>query len=340
MDIHIPGKESKRNMKDTYGRIINYMRISVTDRCNLRCRYCMPEGVELVPVADILTFEEILRICDAAAELGISRLKVTGGEPLVRLGCPELIGKLKRIPGVEQVTLTTNGVLLSQYMKELTDNGLDAVNISLDTLQEKTYQEITGRNCLQEVLHGVELAVRSGIPVKLNCVLQNGVNAHEWKNMAELTKAGPIDVRFIEMMPIGYGRRYEPVNNEEVLRQMRDAYPLLERDETYHGNGPAVYYRIPGARGSVGLISAMHGKFCAYCNRLRLTSKGKLKPCLCYEDCLDLAGILRQTGQEAAAQKRQIQDAIRKAVAMKPACHRFEEPDGVTEQKRMAEIGG
>lgn len=327
-------------MRDTLGRTIDYMRISITDRCNLRCRYCMPEGVELVPMSDILTFEEIVRIAVAAAEAGIRKFKVTGGEPLVRLGCPELVKELKRIPGVEQVTLTTNGVLLSRYLDDLVRAGLDGVNISLDTLDRQTYKKITGRDELQEVLEGINLAVKKGIPAKLNCVLQKGLNDHEWKNLIRFAGERPMDIRFIELMPIGFGKKFEAVYNEELLEKLQALYPGIKPDGQVHGNGPAVYYRLPGAKGSVGFISAMHGKFCAHCNRLRLTSQGMLKPCLCFEDFVDIGRLVREKDIDTGEIDKQIQEAIRKAVAMKPECHRFEAPDEVTEQKRMIEIGG
>lgn len=325
-------------MKDRYGRTIDYMRISITDRCNLRCRYCMPQGIKLVPMENILTFEEIEQICRAAAKIGICKLKITGGEPLVRLGCPSLIRSLKKIPGIEQVTMTTNGVLLSKYMDELVESGLDAVNISLDTLDEKRYQEITGRDELKAVLESISLAVEGGLNVKINSVLQKGSNDQEWKKLIQFTMNDPVDVRFIEMMPIGYGRKFETVYNEEVLEQLYMSYPRLEKDEKVHGNGPAVYYKLPGAKGSIGFISAMHGKFCSQCNRLRLTSQGMLKPCLCYEDHVDLAGILKTPdyGQLTA----RLSEAIQTAVHMKPEGHKFEDVDEVTEHKRMVEIGG
>ncbi len=280
-------------MKDSYGRIIDYMRISITDRCNLRCRYCMPEGISQVPMEEILTYEEIEELCRAASELGISRLKITGGEPLVRSGCPRLIGMLKKIPGIEQVTMTTNGTLLKQYLPQLLDNGLDAVNISLDTLNPQIYQQITGKNQLHEVLAGIGQALKAGLTVKLNAVLQPGINSKEWLSLARLTTQYPLDVRFIEMMPIGCGRSYRPVSNQELLLRLKASYPDLRTDESIRGNGPAVYYRIPRAMGSVGFISALHGKFCSGCNRLRLTAQGKLKPCLCFEEEVDVMEILR-----------------------------------------------
>ena len=325
-----------RGMEDKYGRKIDYMRISLTDRCNLRCRYCMPEGIELVSMKNILTYEEIERICRAAAEIGISKLKITGGEPLVRLGCAELIGRLKQIPGIRQVTMTTNGVLLKKYLPELLGNGLDAVNISLDTLDEAKFEAITGRNHLKDVLEGLEAALESKIPVKINSVLQRGINDDEWLNLAQLTMEHPLDVRFIEMMPIGYGKSFEAVYNDELLERLKAAYPEVESDSSVHGNGPAVYYKIPGAQGSVGFISAMHGKFCAHCNRIRLTSQGKVKPCLCFGDTVDLMEILKHPSENPELLKQ----ALLKAISMKPEFHRFEDAGEITENKKMIEIGG
>lgn len=324
-------------MKDTYGRKIDYMRISVTDRCNLRCRYCMPEGIALVSMRDILTYEEIELVCRAAAKAGISKLKITGGEPLVRFGCAELVGRLKKIPGIRQVTMTTNGVLLQKYLPRLLENGLDAVNISLDTLKPEQYQQITGKPELPVVLEAIRQAAATGLRVKINCVLLKGMNDGEWQEFAEWTKQMPIDVRFIEMMPIGYGKDYAPVYNEILLEKLKRQYPDVQKDEQLHGNGPAVYYKIKGAKGSIGFISAMHGKFCGSCNRLRLTSQGKLKPCLCYGEEIDLMRILRG---EKEPLLEQMEDAFYQAILQKPRDHQFEASDRITEKKQMVQIGG
>lgn len=325
-------------MKDRFGRVIDYMRVSITDRCNLRCRYCMPDGISVVPMEEILTYEEIEMICMAAAEAGIRRLKITGGEPLVRPGCTSLIGKLKRIPGIEQVTMTTNGVLLGEYLPKLLENGLDAVNISLDTLKRETYRMITGKDELAVVMENMEQAVNTGLRVKINAVLQKGVNDGEWLDLSELTRRFPVDVRYIEMMPIGYGKSYKPVYQEELLANFQDVYPKFKMDKKIHGNGPAVYYQIPGALGSIGFISAMHGKFCKSCNRLRLSSKGKLKPCLCFDDEVDLLGIVRGSGQSNKITK--LREAFFMAVQTKPQEHQFEDSGRITEKKQMVQIGG
>lgn len=330
-------------MQDNYGRTIDYMRISLTDRCNLRCRYCMPDGIELVSMQQILTYEEIELVCQEAAEEGIRKLKVTGGEPLVRKGCPELVGRLKKIPGIEQVTLTTNGVLLSEYLPKLIENGLDAVNISLDTLDAAKYEKITGKDKLKEVLQGISDGLDAGIPVKINSVLQRRLNDNEWSELARLTLKYPLDVRFIELMPIGYGKADEAVYNDELLERFREKYPDIIADKSVHGNGPAVYYKIPGARGSIGFISAMHGKFCDHCNRIRLTSQGKIKPCLCFEESVDLGEILKNPEfqkLEYAQKKEWLRPALEKAIRMKPENHKFENPEEITEHKKMVEIGG
>ncbi|MBR2832480.1 MAG: GTP 3',8-cyclase MoaA [Oscillospiraceae bacterium] len=326
-------------MLDRFGRSIDYMRVSITDRCNLRCRYCMPDGVELLPMRSILTYEEIREICAAAAELGIRKLKVTGGEPLVRLGCPDLIRTLKSVPGIEQVTLTTNGVLLGRYLPALVEAGLDAVNISLDTLDRERYAAITGRDELTSVLDSVDAALASPLRVKLNAVLQKGVNDDEWLSLAGLARDRALDVRFIEMMPIGLGKQIEGMANTLLREELLRRFPELEEDASVHGNGPAAYVRIPGWKGGVGFISAIHGRFCGECNRLRLTSQGGLKPCLCYGDVTDLMPLLRgeTAGEERAALLR---SALENAIWNKPKQHCFEELESITEKGRMARIGG
>ena len=326
-------------MKDRYGRTIDYMRISITDRCNLRCCYCMPNGIDTVPMKDILTYEEIRTVCYAAVRAGISKLKITGGEPLVRKDCANLVGMLKKIPGIRQVTMTTNGVLLDRYLPQLLENGLDAVNISLDTLSALTYEKITGKAELSGVLSNIRLAEQAGLQVKINCVLLKSINDDEWQQLSELTKELQTDVRFIEMMPIGHGVNFTPVYNETILQKLYEIDSSLEKDERIHGNGPAVYYKMKDAKGSIGFISAMHGKFCDSCNRLRITSTGKLKPCLCYADGVDLKRILRGSASEVEIMEG-LYRAFLQAIGTKPGMHRFEETDGVTEKSRMVQIGG
>ena len=320
-------------MQDRYGRTIEYMRISITDRCNMRCRYCMPHGIDKVPMDRILSYEDILRIAEAAVSLGITKFKVTGGEPLVRLGCPDLVKSLKEIEGTEQVTLTTNGMVLAEYMDELVAAGIDAVNISLDTMDEDKFRYITKCGDLQKVMSGIDAAIASGVKTKINCVPQIGLNEDEIGDFARFAFERGIDVRFIELMPVGPADPSKGMSNDDILKKLREMYPELEVDDSIHGNGPAVYYHIPGAEGSIGLISAMHRIFCSSCNRLRLTSQGLLRPCLCYEESIDLKPALNGTIED-------IKEKIIEAIEMKPEQHCFTDDSGNTDKKPMSQIGG
>lgn len=324
-------------MKDTWGRTIDYMRISITDRCNLRCRYCMPAEIQPAAAEDILSYEEIVTFCEAAASLGISNIKVTGGEPLVREGCPALISRLKKIKGIRTVTLTTNGVLLGTFADEIANSGVDAVNISLDTLDRDIYQRITGRDVLLQVKDSIRRMLDTETEVKINCVLQAGMNDESFYEIIELAREHPLAVRFIEMMPIGTGGDYGAVSNTELLKQLLMRYKEMEPDSTFRGNGPAIYYRIPGFQGSIGFISAVHGKFCSSCNRIRLTAVGQLKPCLCYENSIDIREILRRTN---AGESNALKEAIREGILQKPKQHCFEEKAVITEKRSMVKIGG
>ena len=332
-------------MLDRYGRNIDYLRISLTDRCNLRCIYCMPEdGIRQIPRTELLNTDEIVRICKAASELGISRIKLTGGEPLVRRICTPLVKELKAIPGICQVTLTTNGILLGEQLPGLMEAGLDAVNISLDTLEETTFRKITRRDDFHQVLKGLRAALSyPSLKVKLNCV-PTFQSDEELLQVAALARENPLHVRFIEMMPIGYGKQFKTINHKELLEEMHREYPGLAKDHTEHGYGPAVYYRIPGALGSVGLISAIHGKFCDECNRVRLTSQGFLKTCLCYEDGVDLRPVLRSadTGAEDGPDGggQELCRVMEQTIYGKPGAHCFEEPERITEGHNMSSIGG
>ena len=327
-------------MIDATGRVVDYMRVSITDRCNLRCRYCMPDGIEQVEMAQILTYEEIKRVCTLAAGLGIRKIKITGGEPLVRKGCVDLVKMIKEIPGVSQVTMTTNGILLKEHLNRLMQAGLDGVNISLDTLSRKKYQNITGTDACETVRQSIVTAAESGIQTKVNAVLQRpdydrGIDDNDdWQELVSLAEDLPVDVRFIELMPIGYGKKNQGVSNIDLLEEIRKKYPKMQKDTKIHGNGPAVYYKIPGFAGGVGFISAMHGKFCAACNRIRLTSTGELKPCLCYGKTYPLRELLRD------GTDMQVEEQIKKAIWEKPAAHCFEDPEGITEEHQMAQIGG
>ena len=222
-------------MLDQFGRTIDYMRVSITDRCNLRCRYCMPDGISLVSMKEIMTYEEIVETCAAAVWLGIRNIKITGGEPLARFGCAGLIASLKKVTGVEQVTMTTNGVLLKKYLPELLAAGLDAVNISLDTLDPAKFERITGRNMLSEVLDSIDAVLDSGLRTKINVVLQQGVNDDEWLPLASLAEYKMLDVRFIEMMPIGYGKNVTGISNDILRARFSASFPAIAIESSVHG---------------------------------------------------------------------------------------------------------
>lgn len=322
-------------MKDSFGREIEYMRISLTDRCNLRCCYCMPHDVEFIPHESILSYEEILRICSVVKELGINRFKVTGGEPLVRKGCVNFIRSLKSMDGVEQVTMTTNGMLLGDCVDELADIGVDGINISLDSLNRERFLKITGRDGLDQVLRSVDLADRAGIHVKINCVPLNDLGEQEIGEFFEISRRRNVDVRFIEMMPIGFGREYSGMNLEKVKNVMKTLYPEGEMVTKRLGNGPANYYHPRGFVGSIGFIEAIHGKFCGNCNRIRLTSEGFLKTCLYYDHGTDLRGLLR-----GGASDEEIKEKIRQTIYAKPKEHAFGEKKEGAENRKMSQIGG
>ncbi len=319
-------------MIDKYGRDIHYMRISITDRCNLRCKYCMPKDVEIFPMSDLLTYEEIIQVCKEAVVLGITHYKITGGEPLVRQDCHKLVQGILALDGVEEVTLTTNGILLKKYATQLYEAGLRKINVSLDTLDEQLYTKITGYNALQNVLAGIEEAIKVGLHVKLNVVLTKE-NPFSESLLAYAQSIGAT-LRFIEMMPIGYGKTQEGISNVTLLDELNQRYGTLEQISNSYGNGPAVYYKIPGFEMPVGFISAVHGKFCSSCNRIRMTSQGEIKSCLCFEQGVDLCAPLRQKNY------KQVRLLLEKAIWQKPKEHVFEDISLITEEKNMIQIGG
>ncbi len=319
-------------MTDQFGREINYMRLSVTDRCNLRCRYCMPEGVEFLDHSQILRYEEILEIVRAAVELGIVHFKVTGGEPLVRRDCVDFIRRLKQLPGIRTVSLTTNGVLLAPLARELAEAGVDWVNISLDAPGRADYAAVTGFDALNRVLTGMDACEEAGLPFKLNCVLLPD-SRDRLIPLARFARERDIDVRFIEMMPIGLGADSPGLAWEEALAVLRREWPDLHSVEERRGNGPARYYVSGALRGCIGAIDAVSHKFCAQCNRVRLTSTGQLKPCLCYSQGADLREVLRTCPEK-------LTETMRDAIFHKPRAHCFDRSGDITEQKCMSQIGG
>ena len=325
-------------MFDRYQREIHYLRLSVTDLCNLRCRYCMPDGVEKLEREAVLTYEEFLRLAALFARCGIDTVRVTGGEPLVRKNVAQLVAGLKATPGIRRVTLTTNAVLLAEQLPALLDAGLDSVNISLDTLRPEVFRQITARDDFAAVQAGLQAALESGLPVKLNCVPQASVNEGELEALAALAKDNAMQVRFIEMMPIGYGAAMPCISGPELrarfARRWPELAPLSAAQEHALGDGPAVYYTVPGWQGSIGFIAAVHGKFCASCNRVRLTSQGFLRPCLASETGCDLRALLRSGADDA-----QLLTAIRETIWAKPREHHFND-SSMPATRGMYRIGG
>lgn len=321
-------------MKDSFGRDIDYMRVSVTDRCNLRCKYCMPHDLPGIPHEEILRYEEILRVCGAAARLGISNIRVTGGEPLVRRGCVDFIRRLKTVPGIRRVTMTTNGVLLGSSLGVLADAGIDGTNISLDTLDPEKYRELTGFDAFSAVWDSILRALEYPFPVKLNCVALKGVNDGEYPAFAALAERYPLDIRFIETMPIGLGKKFEPVTGGEILLRLREIYPDLRESLEKKGRGPARYYKSEKMRGSIGVIDAVSHNFCKSCNRLRLTGEGFLKLCLYHRGGVDLRTILR-----SGASDGELLAAMESAVLQKPEKHGFDNAQ-TPEARGMSGIGG
>ena len=319
-------------MKDRFGRTINYLRISITDLCNLRCVYCMPpDGVVKRKQGHSISFEAIERAVQAAVGLGIAKIRLTGGEPLVRKGIVSLVEKLASIEGVEDLAMTTNGLLLGTYAKELKEAGLTRVNISLDTFSPEKFANITRGGDISQVMQGIEAALSCGFhPLKINTVVMKGFNEDELLDFAKLTMEYPIDVRFIEYMPIGCASEEMPygfVPKQEMKKKMEGLIPAFEKGSV------AQYYRFAEGKGKVGFISAMSDHFCAQCNKIRLTSDGKLKPCLHSNLEIDMMDVLNHGTAE------QIQRTLEWGIMNKIEKHELNH--GASPIKRgMNRIGG
>ncbi len=324
-------------MIDQHQRTIDYLRISVIDRCNLRCVYCMPEsGVETMKHAEILSYEEIIRICKIMTEFGLKKIKITGGEPLVRKDLSWLIARLKAIPGIEQVTLTTNGILLKEQLPKLVEAGIDAINISLDTTDSDIFKQITRRDLFKDVWEGILACLKyPKIPLKINCVPID----HRPENliaMAKIAKDYPIHVRFIEMMPIGFGKDFKYISEEHIVDVLTRQFGPLTPDTRHLGNGPCHYFHIDGFKGQIGFISAISHKFCHQCNRIRLTADGYLKTCLQYETGGNLKELLRNNVSDEILGK-----TVYDIIYNKPLSHQFDvtKPEH-GEVRSMSQIGG
>ncbi len=331
-------------MKDRYNRTIDYLRISVTDRCNLRCVYCMPEtGVPSMDHNDILTYEEIIQIAAVAKRLGVNHVRITGGEPLVRKDITHLIQRLSQLKYLD-ISMTTNGVLLGSMAKALKQAGLDRVNISLDTLSANKFAQITRRDKLQEVISGIDSALSAGLePVKINTVVTD-FNFGEIKDIASLVHKRPLHVRFIEVMPIGPDDTQKDmyISVDQIKTEVSKLGCLrpLPRKRSQHGlrgAGPAQTFELAGAQGTIGFISAMSDPFCDHCNRLRLTADGKILPCLAHDLSVDLIPILRNTHSENNTEKL-LEYAFNLATRLKPKAHQLDKCH--PNKKRMCQIGG
>ena len=310
------------SLQDSFARVIDYLRISITDKCNLRCIYCMPsDGVAPARHADILNYEEIIRIATIAARLGVRKIRLTGGEPLVRKNIAFLVSSLRTIPGIEDLSLTTNGILLGQHAQTLADAGLDRVNISIDSFRPDRYREITRGGNLDAVLRGIQAAELAGLrPLKINMVPMRGMNEDEILDFARITIDTERHVRFIECMPAGSVSFWSPqkyMTTDEIKNIIETLGPLSPM--RVRKNGPSKYYRLEGAKGVIGFISALTHHFCSDCNRLRLTSDGKLRPCLFSETEIDLRSALR-----SGASDLEIERLLKLSIEVKPKEHNLD----------------
>jgi GTP 3',8-cyclase len=306
---------------DSFERKIDYLRLSVTDRCNLRCTYCMPEsGVPKLDHEDILRYEEIITLADIVTGMGISKIRITGGEPLVRKNILTLCRSISQLPGLKSLSITTNGILLSRFAEGLLEAGIKRINISLDTLKPEKFAAITRHDSFSQVWEGIQAAYKAGMsPIKLNAVVLHGVNDDEIEALARLTFQFPFHVRFIEFMPFqqgDYDRKFVPAS--EILERLKRVAPLVQSDNG-ESNGPALHYRFEGAPGKIGIISPVSGHFCPSCNRLRITADGKLRTCLFSSEETDLRQPLRQ----GLLNDRMV-EIIRNAISNKPEKHELD----------------
>lgn len=330
-------------LTDKFGRVHDYVRISVTDRCNLRCVYCMPaEGMEFIPGEHLLTFDEITEVVRVLAELGVTKVRLTGGEPLTRPNLEQLVSQIKAVPGIRDIALTTNGIYLAKKARLLHEAGLNRVNISLDSMRPERFARITRGGDVKRVLDAIDACVEAGYdPVKLNVVLMKGMNDDEIESFLRLTLELPLQVRFIEYMPIGHddqGWREGYLPLQTVLERSAAAGLDYAPVEETKGNGPAHYYRIAGAKGEFGLIHPVSDHFCASCNRLRLTAEGNIKPCLYWNDEWN---VRRWIGDD-----EKLKALFLQALDNKPETHEMakalnnEEQSHIPTVRRMSQIGG
>lgn len=325
-------------MHDSYGRHLHYLRVSLTDACNLRCVYCMPEDIVFRPAASLLQDDEILTLVRVAASLGVDKIRLTGGEPTVRRGVVALVRHIRAIPGIQRVAMTTNGVRLAELARPLAEAGLAQVNISIDSLDPDKFRRITRRGDLDAVWRGIAAANLAGLqPIKLNCVVTRGFNDDEVVALARLSLANPWEVRFIELMPLGSVADFQQeqvVSSAETRGRIEAALGPLAVVPGHNGHDPARRYRLPGALGQIGFISSVTEPFCEGCNRLRLTADGKLRLCLLRDDEVDLLTPLRAGADFGTLRRIMAEGAYRK-----PWGHRLEDND-IAATREMSQIGG
>lgn len=323
-------------LADSFGRKINYLRLSVTDRCNMRCTYCMPAGgIDKRNHAEILSYEQFLVIAKAAVSLGIEKVRITGGEPLVRAGIIDFLAKLANVSGLKQLVLTTNGVLLKEMAQGLKDAGVQRLNISLDSLQPEMFSKLTRRNFLPEVLAGIDAAERVGLPYKINVVVMRGWNDDEILDFANFTQNRNCTVRFIEYMPALEGENWRSlvVPSKEILQRLSEHYCLHRIDQGALA-GPAQEYAIDGAQGRIGVIAPLTGHFCQDCNRIRITASGNVRTCLFSDHEFDLKPLLNLENVDGIASN------LRNLVSNKPSCHALNSCSFEHSAFSMAQIGG
>ena len=324
---------------DPYNRHLNYLRISITDRCNLKCIYCVPRNlIERLPHTEILKYEEILRIVRVGIKLGISKIRVTGGEPLVRKGVYGFLHQLSVLDGLTDLSLTTNGVSLKDNLEKIKAAGIRRINISLDTLNRKKYEQITGFDLFDQIWQGIEKALEMGFhPIKLNVVALDGINDDELTDMARLSFDYPLHIRFIEYMPIGESQLGNGplLLAPEIKKRICNELGQLISVRNSANDGPAQRYRFEGAKGEVGFIHALSQHFCDRCNRLRLTASGQLRPCLLSDRHEDIKGPLR-----SGCSDEQLAEIFLKAVRHKPSDHNLTIGNSLRVNGRMSAIGG
>lgn len=323
-------------MLDKFGRQIDYIRISLTDKCNLRCKYCMPEaGVKLLKHEDILSYEEITVLSKVFIAIGIKNFKLTGGEPLLRKGISKLVQNLKKLDGIGEVTITTNGVLLEEYGKELIDAGIDRINISVDSLNPRRYQEITRRNFLNKVFSGIELLLKENFDkIKINTVPIRPIDKEDIERLIYLGRQKQIDIRFIKMMPIGVANIDLGYSKKEMLELIESILGESSPFNEKRGNGPAKYYSFKNYPSKIGFIDAIDNKFCNECNRIRLTATGFIKPCLYYDFGENIRPYIY------SLKETELKEKIETIIYNKPLMHHMSESLIDADKKNMNQIGG